>query len=96
MAISRSADLRRRLARRDRPGPPASGRASRWRHHPPVPGARASSSTVGFTIYPALRTFYNSVHTDQAAGVEEFVGLANFRELLDAPTRSSGRRSATR
>jgi raffinose/stachyose/melibiose transport system permease protein len=41
---------------------------------------------VGFTIYPALRTFYNSVHTIQPHGVEEFVGLANFRELLTADT----------
>ncbi len=37
---------------------------------------------LGFTIYPALRTFYNSVHTIKPRGVEEFVGLANFRELL--------------
>ena len=39
---------------------------------------------LGFTIYPALRTFYNSVHTIKPRGVEEFVGLANFRELLTA------------
>jgi ABC-type sugar transport system permease subunit len=41
---------------------------------------------VGFTIYPALRTFYNSVHAIRPHGVEEFVGLSNFRELLTADT----------
>jgi ABC-type sugar transport system permease subunit len=41
---------------------------------------------LGFTIYPALRTFYNSVHTIKPGRVEEFVGLANFRELLTADT----------
>jgi ABC-type sugar transport system permease subunit len=39
---------------------------------------------LGFTIYPALRTFYNSVHTIKPRGGVEFVGLANFRELLTA------------
>src|SRR5215813_10883065 len=39
---------------------------------------------LGFTIYPALRTFYNSVHTIKPRGVVEFVGLENFRELLGA------------
>jgi raffinose/stachyose/melibiose transport system permease protein len=39
---------------------------------------------IGFTIYPALRTFYNSVHTIKPRGVVVFVGLANFRELLGA------------
>src|SRR5262245_49090807 len=39
---------------------------------------------LGFTIYPALRTFYNSVHAIKPRGVEEFVGLAHFRELLTA------------
>jgi raffinose/stachyose/melibiose transport system permease protein len=33
-------------------------------------------------VYPVLRTFYNSVHTIKPQGVQEFVGLANFRELL--------------
>ena len=37
---------------------------------------------AGFTIYPVLRTFYNSLHTIKPHGVEEFVGLANFAELL--------------
>ncbi len=37
---------------------------------------------AGFTVYPVLRTFYNSVHTIKPHGVEEFVGLANFIELL--------------
>src|SRR5215510_2472013 len=39
---------------------------------------------VGFTIYPALRTFYNSVHTIKPRGVVVYVGLENFRELLGA------------
>ncbi len=37
---------------------------------------------AGFTIYPVLRTFYNSLHTIKPHGVEEFVGLDNFAELL--------------
>ncbi len=37
---------------------------------------------AGFTIYPVLRTFYNSVHTIGPRGVEHFVGLANFSSLL--------------
>jgi ABC-type sugar transport system permease subunit len=37
---------------------------------------------AGFTIYPVLRTFYNSVHTIRPHGLQEFVGLANFSALL--------------
>jgi ABC-type sugar transport system permease subunit len=37
---------------------------------------------VGFTLYPALRTLYNSVHTIKPRGVVEFVGLRNVTELL--------------
>jgi len=37
---------------------------------------------AGFMVYPVLRTFYNSVHTIKPQGVQEFVGLANFGELL--------------
>jgi ABC-type sugar transport system permease subunit len=37
---------------------------------------------VGFTLYPATRTLYNSVHTIKPRGVVEFVGLGNVRELL--------------
>jgi ABC-type sugar transport system permease subunit len=37
---------------------------------------------AGFMVYPVLRTFYNSVHTIRPQGVQKFVGLANFRELL--------------
>jgi ABC-type sugar transport system permease subunit len=37
---------------------------------------------AGFIIYPVLRTFYNSVHVIKPHGVEEFVGTANFVELL--------------
>ncbi len=37
---------------------------------------------VGFTVYPVVRTFYNSIHTIKPHGVEEFVGLRNFTELI--------------
>jgi ABC-type sugar transport system permease subunit len=37
---------------------------------------------AAFTVYPVLRTFYNSVHTIKPHGVVQFVGLANFGELL--------------
>jgi ABC-type sugar transport system permease subunit len=37
---------------------------------------------LAFTIYPVLRTFWNSVHTIKPQNVEEFVGLANFHDLL--------------
>ena len=37
---------------------------------------------AAFTIYPVLRTFYNSVHIIKPRGVEEFVGLANFVTLF--------------
>jgi ABC-type sugar transport system permease subunit len=39
---------------------------------------------AGFMVYPVLRTFYNSVHTIRPQNIQEFVGLANFRELLTA------------
>jgi ABC-type sugar transport system permease subunit len=39
---------------------------------------------VAFMVYPVLRTFYNSVHTIKPQGVQEFVALANFHELLTA------------
>jgi ABC-type sugar transport system permease subunit len=35
-----------------------------------------------FTIYPVLRTFYNSIHTVGPRNVATFVGLQNFAELL--------------
>ena len=35
-----------------------------------------------FTIYPVLRTFYNSVHTIGPRNVATFVGLPNFADLL--------------
>jgi len=38
----------------------------------------------GFTVYPVLRTFYNSLHTIGPQNVQKFVGLANFTELLSA------------
>jgi len=37
---------------------------------------------AGFAVYPVLRTFWNSVHTIKPQGLEVFVGLANFRDLL--------------
>jgi ABC-type sugar transport system permease subunit len=37
---------------------------------------------AGFMVYPVLRTFYNSLHTIKPQGIQEFVGLGNFRELL--------------
>lgn len=39
---------------------------------------------VGFTLYPAARTFYNSIHTIKPRGVVEFVGFRNVTELLAA------------
>src|SRR4029077_11682324 len=39
---------------------------------------------AGFTIYPVVRTFYNSLHTINPQGVVEFVGLGNFAALLFA------------
>ena len=36
----------------------------------------------GFTVYPVLRTFYNSLFTIGPQNVQKFVGLANFTELL--------------
>jgi ABC-type sugar transport system permease subunit len=37
---------------------------------------------AGFTVYPVLRTFYNSFHVIKPHGVVEFVGAANFVELI--------------
>ena len=37
---------------------------------------------TAFMVYPVLRTFWNSVHTIKPQNVQEFVGLANFKELL--------------
>jgi ABC-type sugar transport system permease subunit len=37
---------------------------------------------LAFTLYPVLRTFWNSLHTIKAQGVVEWVGLSNFSELL--------------
>jgi ABC-type sugar transport system permease subunit len=66
----------------------------RLRARPEPDARRASPATLaiflapalvlyaGFMVYPVLRTFYNSVHTIKPRGVQEFVGLANFGELL--------------
>ncbi|HUI19024.1 MAG TPA: sugar ABC transporter permease [Alphaproteobacteria bacterium] len=37
---------------------------------------------ASFTVYPVLRTFWNSIHTIGPHNVQLFVGLANFRALL--------------
>jgi len=37
---------------------------------------------LAFTAYPVLRTFYNSVHIIKPRGVNEFVGFANYVEML--------------
>jgi raffinose/stachyose/melibiose transport system permease protein len=37
---------------------------------------------VAFTLYPVLRTFWNSLHTVRAGGVTEWAGLGNFTQLL--------------
>src|SRR5579872_490433 len=37
---------------------------------------------VALTIYPVLRTFYNSVHVLEPHNVAKFVGFQNFTELL--------------
>ena len=37
---------------------------------------------AGFTIYPVIRTFYNSVQTIGPQGQQHFVGFANFSALL--------------
>lgn len=72
---------------------PASLRA-RLFGAPPADARRAAPSVImalvgpavlvylAFTIYPVLRTFYNSVHAIKPRGVEEWVGLRNFVELL--------------
>src|SRR4030067_1140783 len=39
---------------------------------------------AAFTVYPVIRTFYNSVHTIKPHGGEEFIGLANFITLFTA------------
>jgi raffinose/stachyose/melibiose transport system permease protein len=37
---------------------------------------------LAFTLYPVLRTFWNSVHSVKPRGVEVWAGLNNFSELL--------------
>ena len=69
-----------------------------WRSRPPslrqIDARRAAPGTLfvflapalfiyaAFTLYPVLRTFYNSVHTIKPHNIEEFVGFANFTALL--------------
>jgi ABC-type sugar transport system permease subunit len=71
------------------PLPPAERRAARRQASTPWLAiflflAPALLLYLGFTIYPAIRTFYNSVHTIKPRGVVVYVGLENFRELLGA------------
>lgn len=37
---------------------------------------------LAFTAYPVLRTLYNSVHIIKPRGQDQFVGLANYAEML--------------
>ena len=37
---------------------------------------------AAFTVYPVLRTFWNSLHSIRPQNVQDFVGFANFAELL--------------
>jgi ABC-type sugar transport system permease subunit len=37
---------------------------------------------LAFTLYPVMRTFWNSVHAVKANGIETWVGLKNFSDLL--------------
>ncbi|MGH6945478.1 MAG: carbohydrate ABC transporter permease [Geminicoccaceae bacterium] len=37
---------------------------------------------LAFTAYPVVRTFYNSVHIIKPRGADQFVGLANYVEML--------------
>ncbi|MEO8677285.1 MAG: hypothetical protein ABI569_17035, partial [Casimicrobiaceae bacterium] len=37
---------------------------------------------AAFTLYPVVRTFYNSFHAIKPQGVVEFVGVGNFKALL--------------
>jgi len=71
-----------------------SRRDMRRRRDPVVGSYRASRGTIaaflgpalfvyaGFTVYPVLRTFYNSVHVIGPHNVATFVGANNFVELL--------------
>jgi ABC-type sugar transport system permease subunit len=44
--------------------------------------APAALVFLTFTLYPVLRTFWNSLHTVRAGGVIQWVGFGNFSELL--------------
>ena len=82
MAVSRPADF---------PVSRVARRGGRRPSHPPWSVILTFLSPalllyLGFTIYPVIRTFYNSIHTIKPRNVEEFVGLANFRELLTTDT----------
>src|SRR5207245_9022715 len=77
------------------PSPPLSGAgraASKLRSRPGQPpwGVIGTLLTpalfvyAGFTAYPVGRTFYNSVHLIKPGGVEQFVGLQNYAQLLSS------------
>jgi ABC-type sugar transport system permease subunit len=62
---------------------------SRWHSRGVVIAAFLAPALLlfaGFVLYPAARTFYNSVHTIKPRGGVEFVGLKNVTELLTRDT----------
>ena len=68
-------------------------RATVARSSPPVPwglGAVFLGPTLllylAFTVYPLVRTFYNSLFVLPTVDVEKFVGLENFRQIFTADT----------
>jgi len=44
----------------------------------------AVALTLVFTVYPVLRTFYNSVHFVGPQNRTSFIGLKNFGDVLTA------------
>jgi ABC-type sugar transport system permease subunit len=71
----------------------AGARATAARSGPPVPWGLAAIFLgptlllyLAFTVYPLLRTFYNSLFVLPTVNIEEFVGLDNFRQILTSDT----------
>ena len=67
-----------RTSRGDTPGP-----ATRPGGPRPFPRAGLPLTLV-FTVYPVLRTFYNSVHLVGPQNRTTFIGLRNFGDVLTA------------
>ena len=63
---------------------PASGEGSRGASRAAIAAFLVPALVIyaGFTFYPVLRTFYNSVHLFKGRNVEEFVGARNFLDIL--------------